>query len=90
VLIIWDRLFGTFEPEGERVRYGLTKNINTFNLWKIFDHELVAIGRDVKAASRWRDRFGYVFFGPGWRPAAAIAAESVDRAAVHGSVRTSR
>ena len=31
ILIIWDRLFGTFEPEGERVRYGLTKNIETFN-----------------------------------------------------------
>ena len=31
ILIVWDRLFGTFEPEGERVVYGLTKNINTFN-----------------------------------------------------------
>ena len=31
ILIIWDRLFGTFTDEGERVRYGLTKNIDTFN-----------------------------------------------------------
>ena len=31
ILIVWDRLFGTFEPEGDRVVYGLTKNINTFN-----------------------------------------------------------
>jgi sterol desaturase/sphingolipid hydroxylase (fatty acid hydroxylase superfamily) len=30
VLVIWDRLFGSFEPEGERVRYGLTTNIDTF------------------------------------------------------------
>lgn len=73
VLIIWDRLFGTFEPEGERVRYGLTKNINSFRLWTIFSHELVAIGRDVKNATRWRDRFGYVFAGPGWSPVAPIA-----------------
>ena len=29
--MIWDRLFGSFEPEGERVRYGLTTNIDTFN-----------------------------------------------------------
>jgi len=71
VLIIWDRLFGTFEPEVERVRYGLTKNIDTFKLWTIFNHELVAIGRDVRSATRWRDRFGYVFAGPGWKPAAA-------------------
>ena len=31
ILVIWDRLFGSFEPEGERVRYGLTKNIATHN-----------------------------------------------------------
>src|ERR1022692_3172593 len=31
ILIIWDRLFGTFEPEGDRVVYGLTRNIKTFN-----------------------------------------------------------
>ena len=31
ILVIWDRLFGTFEPEGERVQYGLTTNIKTFN-----------------------------------------------------------
>ena len=71
VLIIWDRMFGTFEPEDERVRYGLTKNIDTFNLWKIFDHEIVAIARDVRSATRWRDRFAYVFAGPGWKPASA-------------------
>jgi sterol desaturase/sphingolipid hydroxylase (fatty acid hydroxylase superfamily) len=39
ILIIWDRLFGTFEPEDERVVYGLTKNIDTFNLWTIVTHE---------------------------------------------------
>lgn len=73
VLIIWDRMFGTFEPEQERVRYGLTKNINSFSQWTIFSHELVAIGRDVKAATNWRDRFGYVFAGPGWSPAPVTA-----------------
>jgi len=30
ILIIWDRMFGTFEPEGERVRYGLTTQLKTF------------------------------------------------------------
>ncbi|GAL33939.1 sterol desaturase family protein [Vibrio maritimus] len=33
VLIIWDRLFGTFEPEVEIVRYGISKPVNSFNLW---------------------------------------------------------
>jgi sterol desaturase/sphingolipid hydroxylase (fatty acid hydroxylase superfamily) len=31
VLIIWDKLFGTFEPEVETVRYGVTKPVESFN-----------------------------------------------------------
>jgi hypothetical protein len=71
ILIVWDRLFGTFEPEDERVRYGLTKNIETFNPVKVAYHEFAAIWRDVRTAPRWRDRIGYVFAGPGWTPSPA-------------------
>jgi sterol desaturase/sphingolipid hydroxylase (fatty acid hydroxylase superfamily) len=73
ILILWDRLFRTFEPEGERVVYGLTKNISTHNPLRVATHEFVAIGRDVRAASSWRDRAGYLFRGPGWAPATATA-----------------
>jgi sterol desaturase/sphingolipid hydroxylase (fatty acid hydroxylase superfamily) len=69
ILIVWDRLFGTFEPERARVVYGLTKNIDTYNVLRIEVHEFVAIWRDVRAARTWRDRFGHVFRGPGWQPA---------------------
>jgi sterol desaturase/sphingolipid hydroxylase (fatty acid hydroxylase superfamily) len=69
-LIVWDRMFGTFEPEGERVRYGLTKNIGTFNPVRVNFHEYVAIWHDFKLAHGWRDKLGVVFRGPGWRPAA--------------------
>jgi sterol desaturase/sphingolipid hydroxylase (fatty acid hydroxylase superfamily) len=69
ILIIWDRLFRSFEPEGERVSYGLTKNIETFNPLKVATHEYAAIWRDVRGARRWRDRAGYVFGHPGWQPA---------------------
>jgi sterol desaturase/sphingolipid hydroxylase (fatty acid hydroxylase superfamily) len=31
ILIIWDRMFGTFEPEVEEVRYGISKPVNSFN-----------------------------------------------------------
>ena len=71
ILIIWDRLFGTFEPEGERVRYGLTKNIETFNPLRVAYHEWAAIWRDVRASRTWRERLGYMFAGPGWQPATA-------------------
>ena len=88
VLIIWDRMFGTFEAEGDRVRYGLTKNIQTFNLWTIFDHELVAIGRDVSGATRWRDRLGYVSRGPvGRRPQSCPPLRPRSRQAPRRSLR---
>jgi sterol desaturase/sphingolipid hydroxylase (fatty acid hydroxylase superfamily) len=69
ILILWDRLFGTFEPEGERVVYGLTKNIDTFNPVRVATHEYIAIWRDIKAARNWRAIFGHLFRGPGWQPA---------------------
>ena len=72
-LIIWDRLFGSFEPEGERVVYGLTKNIGTYNPLKVATHEYVAIWHDLRTASSWRNRAGFLLHGPGWVPAAAGA-----------------
>lgn len=68
ILIVWDRLFRSFEPEGERVVFGLTKNIHSFNPLHVFSHEWVAIWNDVRNAENWRDRFGYTFRGPGWTP----------------------
>lgn len=70
ILIIWDRMFGTFEPERARVIYGLTHNINTYNPLKVAVHEYPLIWRDVRRASTWRERLGYVFFKPGWAPPA--------------------
>lgn len=66
IFILWDRLFGTFEPEVERVRYGLTKNIHTYNLWRVFSHEYAAILADFRTARGAKQKFGAVFFGPGW------------------------
>ena len=68
ILIIWDRLFGSWEPEGERVRYGLTKNINTFNPVKAAFHEYIAMWHDIRRAGSLRDRLGVLYHGPGWAP----------------------
>ena len=76
ILIIWDRMFGSFEPEEERVRYGLTKNIETFHPVKVAYGEYMNIWRDVRAADNWHDRFGYAFKGPGWKPAAGQEREA--------------
>jgi sterol desaturase/sphingolipid hydroxylase (fatty acid hydroxylase superfamily) len=74
ILVIWDRLFGSFEPEGERVRYGLTKNIDTFNPVRVAFHEYAALWHDVRSAPTWRERVGHIWHGPGWKPAEEEAA----------------
>ncbi|MCU1455229.1 MAG: hypothetical protein JWN46_3375 [Acidimicrobiales bacterium] len=66
ILIIWDRLFGTFEREAEPVVYGLTKNIDSYNPARIATHEHADMLRDVRGATSWRDRLGFVVRGPGW------------------------
>jgi len=46
VLIIWDRLFGTFEAEQDTVVYGLTNNVNSFNPLTIAFHECMLLRTD--------------------------------------------
>jgi hypothetical protein len=65
ILIIWDRLFGSFEPEREPCVYGLTSNIGTFNPLRIALHEWIDIGRDLASARTWRNRMIAVFGNPG-------------------------
>ena len=65
MLIIWDRLFGTFEPEVERVRYGLVHNLDTFNPVRIAFHEFAAMTRDVRRAKTWREVWTAVAREPG-------------------------
>jgi len=67
VFIIWDRMFGTFTPEVEEepIRYGIVKQLGSFNLlWSVF-HEWVGIARDVWSAP-FRYKLGYVWRPPGW------------------------
>ena len=63
LLIIWDRMFGTFEPEKANVRYGLVKNVNTFNPIKITLMEWSSIFKDMSKAPNLKESFN-IFFGP--------------------------
>jgi sterol desaturase/sphingolipid hydroxylase (fatty acid hydroxylase superfamily) len=72
ILIIWDRLFGSFIDETERVRYGLTKNLESFHPVRVAFHEYAALAHDIRAAASWRVRVSYLLKGPGWRPADAL------------------
>ena len=67
-LIIWDRMFGTFQAEEERPTYGITKPLNSWNaVWANMSH-YADMAQDMKRIPRWGDRIRYLFMKPGWLP----------------------
>ena len=82
ILIVWDRLFGTFEPEldEEPCRYGIVKNLSTFNPLRVAFHEWAAIGQDLLRARSLRDVAGYLVGPPGWSPDGARETSEMLRA----------
>jgi sterol desaturase/sphingolipid hydroxylase (fatty acid hydroxylase superfamily) len=68
-LIIWDKLFGSFQEEikEEPVKYGLTKPVaNANHPIKIIFHEWQSIGRDMKKKVPFSTRLKYLLMPPGW------------------------
>lgn len=68
IFIIWDRLFGTFEPEREDVIYGLRTNIKTQNPFAITAYDWQALFRSMKNADSMRTMLGHFFGPPDWQP----------------------
>lgn len=66
VLIIWDRMFGTFQPEEERPNYGLTSNIKTYNLFDVEFHEWKNMLHRVWNSDTLKNRLNYLIMPPGW------------------------
>jgi sterol desaturase/sphingolipid hydroxylase (fatty acid hydroxylase superfamily) len=66
ILIVWDRIFGTFEPEdpAEPVSYGIVHPLGSYNPLRIAFHEWAAIARDVRELPRWSDKLRAVFVSP--------------------------
>ncbi|MBL8985976.1 MAG: sterol desaturase family protein [Gemmatimonadetes bacterium] len=76
VFIIWDRLFGTFEPEVEPPVYGITKPLASWNpIWANL-HVFVDLFRTARRTPGWRDKLRVVFGRPGWKPAALGPSET--------------
>ena len=63
LLIIWDRLFGTFEAEKESVSFGLVKNVNTFNPMKITFMIWSDMYHEIKNSKNFSHALK-LFFGP--------------------------
>ncbi|XP_055337676.1 alkylglycerol monooxygenase-like [Paramacrobiotus metropolitanus] len=69
-LIIWDKMFGTFEPEhpNEQIVYGLLQPVNTFNvMWIQFGYVVESI-RKLSHYDTIRDKISSLIMGPGWKP----------------------
>ena len=68
IFIIWDKLFGTFEPEVEKPVYGLVSNINTHNPLKVAFIEWIQMFKDVfTSKTSIRKKMLYFFKPPGWK-----------------------
>ncbi len=67
LLIIWDRMFGTFEPEKAKVKYGLVNNVNTFNPMKITFMGWQSMMSDIKKAKNYKEVFSTIFGPPNTR-----------------------
>jgi sterol desaturase/sphingolipid hydroxylase (fatty acid hydroxylase superfamily) len=66
ILIIWDRIFGTFKAEEERPTYGLTKNIHTYNPVRIAFKEWGDMFRQAWQSRSLRQALNYLWRPPGW------------------------
>ena len=70
VLIVFDRLFGTFVAERADLpcRYGLVTPLVSHNPIRIAFHEWLKMVDDLRKVRSWREAIGYLFGPPGWRP----------------------
>lgn len=70
VLMVWDRLFGTYRREDEPATYGLTEPLDSRHPWDVHFAELRRLVRDLRAARSFRARAALLLERPGLRPTA--------------------
>lgn len=68
ILIIWDRLFGTYQREEETPRYGLKRDYDSVNPASVWFSEWPGLFRDVRAARSLHHLWMRVFGPPDWSP----------------------
>ncbi|MGI9452100.1 MAG: sterol desaturase family protein [Geminicoccaceae bacterium] len=75
ILIVWDRLFGSFQAEEETPTYGLTRDFDSVNPFTVWFSELPQYVRDLRRADSWYEGWMRTFGGPGWKPDASPRSE---------------
>ena len=68
IFIIWDKLFGTFEEEREKVVYGVLPPIQSNNFFVVFFHGFIRLAKKIARADKLSNKFAYLYKGPEWSP----------------------
>ncbi len=68
ILIIWDRMFGTFQEEVETPRYGLKRDFDSQNPFVVWFSELPELFRNLRDAKSVHEVRMRLFGPPGWEP----------------------
>ena len=67
ILIIWDRIFGTFQVEEETPIYGLKRDFDSRNPVEVWFSEIPGLFKDIRSSRSVGDAFKYMFKHPGWK-----------------------
>jgi sterol desaturase/sphingolipid hydroxylase (fatty acid hydroxylase superfamily) len=86
VLIIWDRLFGSFQREEEEPTFGLVKQLESDRIWDIQTSGAQWLWGEMKTASRLPDKLRYLWMPPGWRHDGCHLTTAQIRAGVPGCI----
>lgn len=73
MLVIWDRMFGTFKDESEPCIYGTRKQLDSWSPLRAVLGPYAPLLRDAWHTRRWSDKLRVCFKAPGWRPADVAA-----------------
>ncbi|KAG1952260.1 alkylglycerol monooxygenase [Pimephales promelas] len=87
ILIIWDRMFGTFTPESDKVVYGLTHPINTFEVWSVEFLYYPYLWQRFWEAEGISNKLSVIFKGPGWTPGKPRLGDIADIPQITGEER---
>lgn len=71
ILIIWDRMFGSFAEEKAKVNYGITNPVETINPIKVFFIGLTRLTKQVASTKGFINKIGVILMPPGWSPSKA-------------------
>ncbi len=77
ILIIWDRLFGTYQAEEETPTYGLKRDYNSVNPLSVWISEWPGLFADLRKSKSFGETWMYLFGRPGWQPKSASSGKAL-------------